>query len=241
MAFSRKFTCFGKTIHGIRVCSCFFDLTIYALDKVETVNDFWNLYEKHGVNLGENLFWNCYNDCYLVCCRKHIDWLTATNYKNVFGKSSTECIECPNTPYELRCLNFAKDLCDFCISCTGNLCDVLENSLYMSKLTETGVAVMFKPKKIARMCECFHQDWIKISCEKTELVRRLFDKYKTLLDEKMTSLSVDPEAELEVTGLISEIKEIISSWTEFGTNVEHSFFLNNRKWYWNSSHLCKLL
>ena len=118
----------------------------------------------------------------------------------------------------------------------------------MSKLTETGVVVMFKPKKIARMCECFHQDWIKISCEKTELVRRLFDKYKTLLDEQMTSLSVDPhpltegppnrwelnelvEAELDVRGLISEIKEIISSWTEFGTNVEDSFFSNNRKWY----------
>ena len=135
MPSSRKFMCFGKEVHSFRVCSCFYDITVFALGKVETINDFWNLYEKHGVDLSENLFWNYYSDCYLTCCRRHIDWLVVVNYKNVFSRSSNECIECPRL-FELSCLNFAKDLSDFCINCTSNLCDVLEKSLYHVKASE---------------------------------------------------------------------------------------------------------
>ena len=120
MACSKELKCFRNPVHSIRTCSCFFDVTRSALNKLESVNDFWDIYEKFGLNLSENLFWNHCKDCYMVCCRKHIDWLIATNYKNVFGKSSTECIEIPNKPYELCCLNFAKDLSDFCANCTGN-------------------------------------------------------------------------------------------------------------------------
>ena len=124
MACSKELKCFGNPVHSIRTCSCFFDVTRSALNKMESVNDFWYIYEKYGLNLSESLFWNYYKDCYMVCCRKNIDWLIETNYKNGFGKSSTECIEIPNKPYEFCCLNFAKDLSDFCINCTSNLYDV---------------------------------------------------------------------------------------------------------------------
>ena len=112
----RKFTCLSEEVHNFRVCGCFNDVTVFALDKVETVNDFCNLYEKN-VNLRENLFWNYHNNCYITCCKKHIDWVVAVNYKNVFGRSSNECIEC-SRPFELCCLNFVKDLSDFCLNCT---------------------------------------------------------------------------------------------------------------------------
>ena len=104
---------------------------VSAVNKVKSVNNVWDLYEKFGY-----LFWSRYHDCYMVFCRKHIDWLIAINYKNVFGKSSTECIEIPNKPYELCCFNFAKDLSDFCVNYTGNLCNVLEKILYYVKTSK---------------------------------------------------------------------------------------------------------
>ena len=107
-----------------------------AVNKVKSVDNFWDLYEKFGLNLSENLFWNHYNDFYMVCCRKHIDRLIAINYKNVFGTSSTECIEIPNKLYELCCLNFSKDLPDFCVNWNGNLYDVLEKNLYYVKTSK---------------------------------------------------------------------------------------------------------
>ena len=136
MACSKEHKCFGNLVHSIHTCSCFFDVTRAALNKVEDVNDLWDIYEKFGLILRENLFWNHYKDCYMVCCTKHIDWLIATNYKNVFGKSSTECIEIPNKPYELCCLKYAKDLSDFCANCAGNLCDVLEENVYYVKTSK---------------------------------------------------------------------------------------------------------
>ena len=133
MACSKELKCFGNPIHSIHTCSCFFDVTGSALNKMEGVNDFWDIYEKYGLNLSENLFRNHCKDCYMVCCRTHINWLIVTKYKTAFGKSSTECIEIPNKPDEFCCLNFAKDSSDFCINCTSNLCDVLEENLYYVK------------------------------------------------------------------------------------------------------------
>ena len=111
MACSKELTCFGNPVHSISACSCFYDITMSAVNKVKSVNNFWDLYEKFGLNLSENLLWSHYNDCYMVCCRKHFDWLIEINYKNVFGKSSTECIEIPNKPYELCCLDFVLVFC----------------------------------------------------------------------------------------------------------------------------------
>ena len=73
MACSKELTRFGNPVHSIRAFSCFYDITMSAVNKVKSVDNFWDLYEKFGLNLSENLFWNHYNDCYMVCCRKHID------------------------------------------------------------------------------------------------------------------------------------------------------------------------
>ena len=135
MSSSRKIMCFDREVYGFRVCSCFFDVTLFALNAdLKTVNEFWDLYGKH-VDLKENLFWNYYEHLYIVCCRKHVDWITSTNYKNVFGRASTACIEFLK-PFQLCCLNACKDMPDFCVNCAEILCSALEQSLYYVKVSE---------------------------------------------------------------------------------------------------------
>ena len=73
------------------------------------------------------------------------------------------------------------------------------------------------------MCECFHQDWLKIRDENSELVKCLLNRYKPYQVSCEQSKEVN-EVKSGVMKRISEIKIIISSTTEFDTNVEDSLF-----------------
>ena len=73
------------------------------------------------------------------------------------------------------------------------------------------------------MCECFHQDWLKIRDENSELVKCLLNRYKPCQSSCEQSKEVN-EVKSGVMERISEIKKIISSTTEFDTNVEDSLF-----------------
>ena len=77
---NRQISCFGSKVFGFKVCDCLADVTLWALENIENINDLRGIYEeKCKFGLDRNLFWTYHESFFIGCCRAHIDWLFSAN------------------------------------------------------------------------------------------------------------------------------------------------------------------
>ena len=123
---NRRITCFGSKVYGFKICDCLLDITLVALETIESINDLWKYYEERNKqDLSSHLFWTYHNSFFFGCCRAHIDWIFSTNYQNLFSVSSARCEHFCAFPFKKCCLNLTSKLHDLCFHCLDTLSDIL--------------------------------------------------------------------------------------------------------------------
>ena len=122
---NRQISCFGSKARGFKLCDCLVDVTLGALENIETINDLWRIYEeKNKFGLGQNLFWTCHNGFFLGCCRADIEWL----FLNL--PIIPKCNHIRAISFEKCCFNLDCELHDFCFHCLDVLSDILVKKLH---------------------------------------------------------------------------------------------------------------
>ena len=128
---NRRITCFGSKVYGFKIYGCLLDITIAAIESIESINDLWKFYEeKNKQALDADLFWMHHNSFYIGCCKTHIDRIFSTNYQNMSFADRFNCKHFRALPLEKCCLDPTSKLSDLCFHCLDTLSDILVKKLH---------------------------------------------------------------------------------------------------------------
>ena len=122
----------GERCFGLRICDCLLDLTLVGLENIESLNDLWRFYEKENGLRIKDLFWTYHDECFIGCCKTHINYLYETNSDLVEYRNNL-CENRRAVFSQKHCFDMGKgmylEMYNFCHTCLNNLSDVLVKSL----------------------------------------------------------------------------------------------------------------